>query len=179
MAERRAGQFLVDVMLGAPGATYNSFYRGKTLDPMPPALLLPEVTDLSKWWKGTHRYVDPENQYVFVYQSTLYGPPFTSTRNWLIWNRSGRCGICSIQNGGGRRSHCGRAPTMFRRPCSSCTIIRKSDRNFLNGFTAVRWISLISVISAREPIGWHRVHTRSAFSAGSGTQWSRDFRWPR
>ena len=29
MAERRAGQFLVDVMLGAPGATYNSFYRGK------------------------------------------------------------------------------------------------------------------------------------------------------
>src|SRR5918996_3576082 len=33
MAERRAGQFLVDVMLGAPGATYNSFYRGKTLDP--------------------------------------------------------------------------------------------------------------------------------------------------
>ncbi|HXT53383.1 MAG TPA: hypothetical protein VN826_02695, partial [Candidatus Eisenbacteria bacterium] len=76
MAERRAGQFLVDAMLGAPGATYNSFYRGKTLDPMPPALVLPEVTDLSKWWKGKHRYVDPEGQYVFVYQSTLYGPPF-------------------------------------------------------------------------------------------------------
>src|SRR5215468_10186490 len=81
MAERRAGQFLVDVMLGAPGATYNSFYRGKALDPFPPALVLPEVTDLSKWWKGKHRYVDPENQYVFVYQSTLYGPPFyTNTK---------------------------------------------------------------------------------------------------
>jgi iron(III) transport system substrate-binding protein len=75
MAERRAGQFLVDVMLGAPGATYNSFYRGKALDPMPPALVMPEVTDLSKWWKGKHRYVDPENQFVFVYQSSLYGPP--------------------------------------------------------------------------------------------------------
>src|ERR1700741_5291563 len=37
MAERRASQFLVDVMLGAPGATYNSFYRGKALDPLPPA----------------------------------------------------------------------------------------------------------------------------------------------
>ena len=49
MAERRAGQFLVDAMLGAPGATYNSFYRGKALDPMPAALVLPEVTDLSKW----------------------------------------------------------------------------------------------------------------------------------
>ena len=81
MAERRAGQYLVDVMLGAPGATYNSFYRGKTLDPMPPALVLPEVTDLSKWWKGKHRYVDPEGRYVFVYQSTLYGPPFyTNTK---------------------------------------------------------------------------------------------------
>src|SRR5215510_4561185 len=75
MAERRAGQFLVDVMLGAPGATYNSFYRGKTLDPLPPALVLPEVTDLTKWWKGRHRYIDAEGQYVFVYQSTLYGPP--------------------------------------------------------------------------------------------------------
>ena len=48
MAERRAGQFLVDVMLGAPGATYNSFYRGRALDPLPPALVLPEVTDLSE-----------------------------------------------------------------------------------------------------------------------------------
>ncbi len=75
MAERRANQFLVDVVLGAPGATYNSFYRGKTLDPLPPALVLPEVTDVSKWWRGKHRYVDAEGQYVFVYQSTLYGPP--------------------------------------------------------------------------------------------------------
>jgi iron(III) transport system substrate-binding protein len=81
MAERRAGQFLVDVMLGAPGATYNSFYRGKALDPMPPALVMPEVADLSKWWKGRHRYVDPENQFVFVYQSSLYGPPvYTNTK---------------------------------------------------------------------------------------------------
>ncbi|HWH77875.1 MAG TPA: extracellular solute-binding protein, partial [Candidatus Binatus sp.] len=75
MAERRASQYLVDVVLGAPGATYNSLQRGKALDPMPPALILPEVTDLSKWWKGKHRYVDPEGQYVFVYQSSLYGPP--------------------------------------------------------------------------------------------------------
>jgi iron(III) transport system substrate-binding protein len=75
MAERRASQFVADVVLGAPGATYNSLARGKALDPLPPALLLPDVTDLSKWWKGKHRYVDPEGQYVFVYQSSLYGPP--------------------------------------------------------------------------------------------------------
>jgi iron(III) transport system substrate-binding protein len=75
MAERRASQFLVDVVLGAPGATYNSFHRGRALDPIAPALLMPEVMDLSKWWKGRHRYIDPEGQYVFVYQSSLYGPP--------------------------------------------------------------------------------------------------------
>src|SRR5437660_10651528 len=40
MAERRASQFLVDVVLGAPGATYNSFHRGRALDPIPPALVL-------------------------------------------------------------------------------------------------------------------------------------------
>src|SRR5437016_12309249 len=57
MAERRASQFLVDVVLGAPGATYNSLQRGKALHPLLPALLLPEVRDLSKWWKGKHRYV--------------------------------------------------------------------------------------------------------------------------
>ncbi|MGH7870832.1 MAG: hypothetical protein ACREQO_01285, partial [Candidatus Binatia bacterium] len=78
MAERRANQYFVDVVLGAPGATYNSLHCGKALDPMPPALLLPEVTDLSKWWKGKHRYIDPEGQYVFVYQSSLYGPPVYS-----------------------------------------------------------------------------------------------------
>src|SRR6187399_3379201 len=33
MAERRASQYYPDVVLGAPGATYNSLYRGKTLDP--------------------------------------------------------------------------------------------------------------------------------------------------
>jgi hypothetical protein len=75
MAERRASQFLVDAVLGAPGATYNSLHRGKALDPLAPALILPEVTDLSKWWKSKHRYIDPEGQYVFVYQSSLYGPP--------------------------------------------------------------------------------------------------------
>jgi len=75
MAERRAGKYLADVALGAPATLYNSFYRGRVLDSFPPALILPEVLDPAKWWKGKHSYVDPEGRYVFVYQSTLYGPP--------------------------------------------------------------------------------------------------------
>jgi iron(III) transport system substrate-binding protein len=74
MAERRAGQFLIDVVLGAPGATYNSFFKGNTLDPIPQTFILPEVADVSQWWKGKHHYVDAEGRYIFVYQSTLYGP---------------------------------------------------------------------------------------------------------
>ncbi len=43
---------------------YNVFYKAKVLDPIPPQLILPEVTDASKWWRGKHQYVDPENQYL-------------------------------------------------------------------------------------------------------------------
>ena len=43
---------------------YNVFYKAKALDPIPPLLVLPEVTDTSKWWQGKHQYVDPEGQYL-------------------------------------------------------------------------------------------------------------------
>ena len=47
MAERSASQYYPDVVLGATCATYNSLYRVKTIDPLAPALILPEVSDLS------------------------------------------------------------------------------------------------------------------------------------
>ncbi|TMA65820.1 MAG: hypothetical protein E6J73_05035 [Deltaproteobacteria bacterium] len=157
MAERRANQYLVDAMLGAPGATYNSLYRGKALDPMPPALVLPEVTDLSKWWKGKHRYVDPEGQYVFVYQSSLYGPPvYTNTK--LV---------------------CGRGRTMCRRRCCSCITIHKWDRNSLSGSTAARWTSLTSVIFVKVRTGSRRESTSSACSADCAALRNRDCPWPK
>jgi ABC-type Fe3+ transport system substrate-binding protein len=37
------------------------------LDPVRTALILPEVLDESKWWSGRHHYVDPENDYIFVF----------------------------------------------------------------------------------------------------------------
>ena len=40
---------------------------GKLLDPIKPILLLPEVLDEIKRWRGTHKYVDLENKYIFVY----------------------------------------------------------------------------------------------------------------
>src|SRR5262245_50271174 len=66
LAERRAGKFLADVVrLG--GGTSTSLYKAKALDPIGPALMLPEVKDVSKWLDGKHHYNDIDNQYVFVY----------------------------------------------------------------------------------------------------------------
>ncbi len=66
MAERRAGKFVADVVrLG--GGTSTSLYQAKALDPLPPALVLPEVKDPSKWFEGVHHYNDPEHQYSFIY----------------------------------------------------------------------------------------------------------------
>ncbi len=65
MAERRAEKYLADLYVNGMTTGYNVFYKAKALDPIPPQLVLPEVTDQSKWWRGKHHYVDPENQYLF------------------------------------------------------------------------------------------------------------------
>jgi len=66
LAERRAGKFLADVVrLG--GGTTTTLYKAKSLDPITPIFILPEVKDTSKWLDGRHHYNDVENQYVFAY----------------------------------------------------------------------------------------------------------------
>ena len=77
MAERRAGKHLVDLIWTSPSRLYNNFYRGRVIEPIAPALILPEVTDSSKWWQGKHHYVDLERQYIFVFESSIYGAPIS------------------------------------------------------------------------------------------------------
>jgi iron(III) transport system substrate-binding protein len=81
--ERRAGKFLADVFLGAPSSIYLNLYKGKLIEPLPPILVHPGVTDLSKWWMGKHPFIDAEGQFIFMYESALYGPPI-SFNNKLI-----------------------------------------------------------------------------------------------
>jgi iron(III) transport system substrate-binding protein len=64
MSERRAEKYLGDLYLNGMTTGYNVFYKAKALDPIPPLLVLPEVTDTSKWWQGKHHYLDPEKQYL-------------------------------------------------------------------------------------------------------------------
>ena len=67
MAERRAGKFLADAYIAGLTSTYEILYRGKILEPIRAALILPEVLDESKWWQGQHHYIDSENKYIFVF----------------------------------------------------------------------------------------------------------------
>jgi iron(III) transport system substrate-binding protein len=71
MAERRAGKFLVDAYIGGSTTPYEVLYRAKTLDPFRDALILPEILDESNWWQGQHHYMDPENNYIFVFLGNL------------------------------------------------------------------------------------------------------------
>jgi iron(III) transport system substrate-binding protein len=73
ITERRAGKYLADVVLTGPGTPYRILLKNKALDPIGPALILPEVLDESKWWQGRHHYVDQENKYIFIYEATVQG----------------------------------------------------------------------------------------------------------
>jgi ABC-type Fe3+ transport system substrate-binding protein len=73
-AERRADKYLADVYSAGGGSLYRILYLGKMLDPITPVLILPEVTDQSKWYQQKHHYSDPEGQYIFNYVgSATYG----------------------------------------------------------------------------------------------------------
>lgn len=71
VAERRAEKFLADVYSGGGTSMYQVLYLGKMLDPIRPALLLPEVTDTKNWWENKHKYVDKEGSYMFVYEGNV------------------------------------------------------------------------------------------------------------
>jgi len=67
IAERRAGKYLADIFTGGKGTALATLYAGKTLEPIKPALMLPEILDETKWWQGRHKYADPEGKYLFVF----------------------------------------------------------------------------------------------------------------
>jgi iron(III) transport system substrate-binding protein len=57
----------VDVFAGGKGTAFATLYVGRVLDPINTLLVLPEVADETKWWRGKHKYVDPEGKYIFAY----------------------------------------------------------------------------------------------------------------
>jgi hypothetical protein len=70
MAEKRAGKHLVDLSVGGGGTMVLVYHKAGHLQSMPPLLILPEVTDQTKWWSKKHLYSDPEGQHVFMARGT-------------------------------------------------------------------------------------------------------------
>jgi ABC-type Fe3+ transport system substrate-binding protein len=70
-AERRAGKYLLDVYNGGGNSLFQVLYVGKMLDPIKPALILPEVLDTTKWWEGKIKYADKDGQYIIVYEGNV------------------------------------------------------------------------------------------------------------
>jgi len=66
MTERRANKFLGDIVIGGTSTPMVLYSRG-VLQPIKPALILPEVVDQSKWYGGKHRYPDPKGAYIFIF----------------------------------------------------------------------------------------------------------------
>lgn len=69
--ERRAGKYVGDFYLSGAWTGYNVLYKGRVLDPVKPTLILPEVLDESKWWKGKHKYADERGEYLFSYNGEI------------------------------------------------------------------------------------------------------------
>jgi iron(III) transport system substrate-binding protein len=67
LSERRAGKYLADLLMGGAGSAAAGLLKGGVLDPITSALLLPEVVDQSRWWRGRHIYGDDEGKRIFSY----------------------------------------------------------------------------------------------------------------
>jgi iron(III) transport system substrate-binding protein len=78
--ERRAGVYTVDVVLSGISTFASIFYPEKMLDPIYPALLLPEVLDRTKWKKGKLWFADPEERYVLKLFYSVGGSFYINTK---------------------------------------------------------------------------------------------------
>ncbi len=73
LAERRGEKFIPDVYV-AGIASMVVLHKAKVFDPIKNALIQPEVSDKSKWWRGKHTYGDAERSYIFTFtKSPDYG----------------------------------------------------------------------------------------------------------
>ena len=73
ISEMRAGKYLADVCLCGVTSPYKVLYKQNSLEPLKPALLLPEVADESKWWQGRHHFQDDEAKFIHVYRGEPAG----------------------------------------------------------------------------------------------------------
>ncbi|HEY7066346.1 MAG TPA: extracellular solute-binding protein [Chloroflexota bacterium] len=69
-AERRAGVYSTDVFIAGTNVAVTQMKPAGALDPLPPALILPEVTDPANWRDGRLYYADTEGTLDLVFGGT-------------------------------------------------------------------------------------------------------------
>jgi iron(III) transport system substrate-binding protein len=62
-AERAAGLYTVDVIIGGAQSIAVKFYPDKMIAPIRPILIHPEATDTTKWRTGRIWFIDPDDAY--------------------------------------------------------------------------------------------------------------------
>lgn len=73
-AERDGGVYSVDVMLSGTTTAINQMKPMKALDPIAPALMLPEVTDVKNWRDGKLEFSDPTTRLNLVFSTMVKTP---------------------------------------------------------------------------------------------------------
>jgi iron(III) transport system substrate-binding protein len=68
LSERRSGKFIPDVFVQGATTPSTALYPAKALTSIRKQLILPDVFDQSNWWEGKHHYVDPEGEYIFMFE---------------------------------------------------------------------------------------------------------------
>jgi len=72
MAEQRAGVRQADLVLGGTDSLLSSFKDKGLLQPVRPALILPEVLDNQAWFKGKLWFADNEEKFVPMWRAVPY-----------------------------------------------------------------------------------------------------------
>ena len=67
LGERRGEKYLADVFSAGANTIHDVLYKAQALEPIKSKLILPEVIDASRWYEGEHRYIDPEQRYIFAF----------------------------------------------------------------------------------------------------------------
>jgi len=71
MAERKAEKYVFDLLIGGTTGPVTFMKDAQIFDPLPPALILPEVRDKSLWFQGRLWYADAEEKFVLPFEASV------------------------------------------------------------------------------------------------------------
>ena len=95
LAEREAGQYLVDVLFVGPTSANERLIPANALDPMAEQFMHPEVLDTSLWFGGKYWWADVDQRYVFTLSADA-GPIQSMRYNTDLMTQEDLDGINSV-----------------------------------------------------------------------------------